>query len=86
MPYTLGLDFGTLSVRALLVDARDGRAVAEAFSDYAHGVMDETLPDGSPLPPRFALQHPQDYLDSMAAAIREALTAAYTTEGITPAD
>ncbi len=84
--YTLGLDFGTLSVRALLVDTRDGRAVAEATASYPHGVMDSALPDGTPLPPRFALQHPQDYLDSMTAAIREALAAAHTAEGITPAD
>ena len=32
--YTLGLDFGTLSVRALIVDTRDGRAVAEAVGVY----------------------------------------------------
>jgi len=82
--YTLGLDFGTLSVRALIVDTRDGRAVAEAVSEYAHGVMDSALPDGTSLPPRFALQHPQDYLDSMKAAIGEALAAAYTAEGVTP--
>ncbi len=82
--YILGLDFGTLSVRALLVDAADGRAVAEATSPYAHGVMDASLPDGTPLPPRFVLQHPLDYLDSMAAAIREALKRAYTAHGITP--
>ena len=83
-PYTLGLDFGTLSVRALIVDTRNGRALAEAVSEYAHGVMDTTLPDGTSLPSRFALQHPRDYLDSMKAAIGEALEAAYTAEGITP--
>ena len=84
--YTLGLDFGTLSVRALIVDARDGRTVAEAVSEYTHGVMDSALPDGTSLPPRFALQHPQDYLDSMTAAIREALAAAHTAEGVMPDD
>ena len=82
--YTLGLDFGTLSVRALLVDTRDGRAVAEATASYPHGVMDSALPDGTPLPPRFALQHPQDYLDSMTAVIGEVLAAAYAAEGIMP--
>ena len=82
--YTLGLDFGTLSVRALIVNTRDGHAVAEAVSDYAHGVMDSAMPDGTSLPPRFALQHPRDYLDSMKAAIGEALAAAYTAEGVTP--
>ena len=81
---TLGLDFGTLSVRALIVDTQNGNPVAEATAPYAHGVMDTTLPDGTPLPPRFALQHPGDYLDSMAAAIREALEKAQATQGVTP--
>ena len=83
--YTLGLDFGTLSVRALLVDARDGSAVAEATSAYAHGVMDTALPDGTSLPPRFALQHPRDYLDSMKAAIGDVLDTARAS-GISPSD
>lgn len=82
--YTLGLDFGTLSVRALLVDTANGHAVAEATSPYAHGVMDETLPDGTPLPPRFALQHPLDYLDSMTTAVRQVLDQAKTEHGVTP--
>ncbi|MBQ4111434.1 MAG: ribulokinase [Clostridia bacterium] len=83
--YSLGLDFGTLSVRALLVDTRDGRAVAEATVPYAHGVMDSALPDGTPLPPRFALQHPQDYPDSMKAAIGAVLDTARPL-GIFPSD
>lgn len=82
--YTLGLDFGTLSVRALIVDTADGHAIAEATAPYAHGVMDTVLPDGTPLSPRFALQHPLDYLDSMSAAIRRALDQAKTEYGITP--
>ena len=82
--YTLGLDFGTLSVRALLVDTANGHAVAEATSPYAHGVMDKTLPGGTPLPPRFALQHPLDYLDSMSAAIRRVLDQAKAEQGVTP--
>jgi L-ribulokinase len=61
--YTIGIDFGTLSGRALLVDTRDGREVATAVFDYPHGVMDERLPSGKRLGPEWALQHPQDYLD-----------------------
>ncbi|MBV6435364.1 MAG: Ribulokinase [Anaerolineae bacterium] len=61
--YTLGIDFGTLSGRALLVDVRDGREIATAVFDYPHGVMDERLPSGKRLGPEWALQHPQDYLD-----------------------
>ena len=66
--YTIGLDFGTLSGRAVLVDARDGAEVAEAVFDYPHGVMDSELPSGLKLPPDWALQHPQDYLDVFAHA------------------
>ena len=73
---SLGLDFGTESVRALLVDLRGcerGMAVAE----YRHGQLTETLPGtGEKLPADFALQHPQDWLDSAAHAVRSALRAA----------
>ncbi|MBK9122283.1 MAG: ribulokinase [Chloroflexi bacterium] len=61
--YTIGIDFGTLSGRALLVDVSNGREIATAVFDYPHGVMDETLPSGKRLGPEWALQHPQDYLD-----------------------
>ena len=47
--YVIGLDFGTLSVRGVLMDVSDGCLKAEAAADYAHGVMDRTLPDGTPL-------------------------------------
>ena len=61
--YTIGIDFGSLSGRAVLVDTSDGREVAAAQFDYPHGVMDRALPSGPPLPADWALQHPQDYLD-----------------------
>lgn len=64
MPYTIGLDFGTLSGRAVLVDTKDGGEVATAVFDYPHGVIDEVLPaTDKRLPPEWALQDPQDYLD-----------------------
>lgn len=63
--YTIGLDFGTLSARAVLVDTRDGREIASAVFDYPHGVMDSALPSGKALPPDWALQHPRDYLDAL---------------------
>ena len=64
--YVIGVDFGTLSGRAVLVDAKDGKILASAIYDYPHGVMDTELPDGTPLAPDWALQHPQDYLDVLA--------------------
>jgi len=68
--YAIGLDFGTESARALLVNVADGAIAATAVSQYAHGVMDRALPDGTPLGHEWALQHPQDYLDSLAEAVR----------------
>lgn len=72
----LGLDFGTESVRALLVDTR-GVEHGSAVSKYKHGQITEKLPSGGPrLPAFYALQHPQDWLDSSAKAVRAALRAA----------
>ncbi len=73
---SLGLDFGTESVRALLVDLR-GRERGMAVAKYRHGQLTETLPGtGEKLAADFALQHPQDWLDSAARAVRSALRAA----------
>src|SRR3954454_23432251 len=75
--YSIGLDFGTESVRAIVVDVRSGRVAAQATHAYAHGVLDETLPPDTGasvrLPPDYALQHPQDWLVSLAAAVPAAL-------------
>ncbi|MBQ9967888.1 MAG: ribulokinase [Oscillospiraceae bacterium] len=71
--YTIGIDFGTLSGRCVLVDCENGQELAEAVSMYAHGVMDDRLPSGRELPPQFALQHPEDYLDVLRTTVREVL-------------
>jgi L-ribulokinase len=70
------LDFGTESVRALLVDLR-GREHASAVAHYRHGQIIDSLPGSTKkLPPHYALQHPQDWIDSAAKATRTALRAA----------
>lgn len=71
--YTIGLDFGSLSGRALLVDVSTGEEVCECVSEYAHAVMSETLPDGTRLPVDSAVQHPQDYLDVLSTVLRGVL-------------
>ena len=43
--YTIGVDFGTLSGRALLVRVSDGHEMADAVMDYPHGVIDKYLPE-----------------------------------------
>lgn len=72
--YCLGIDFGSLSGRALIVDVRTGEEVAEAVHSYKHGFIEDTLPaTGEKLPPDWTLQDPQDYLEVLAAAVPEAL-------------
>jgi len=69
----LGLDFGTESVRALLVTL-SGEEVSSAVARYKHGQMTRTLPTtGEKLPPDFAFQHPQDWIDASGRATRQAL-------------
>ena len=80
--YTLGIDYGTLSARAAIVDCDDGREVATAELVYPHGVMDESLPDGTPLGEDWALQHPEDYLK----VIYETLPRLIKDSGISPSD
>jgi L-ribulokinase len=78
----VGIDFGTLSGRALVVRVADGAELGSAVHEYKHGVMDATLPaSGRPLPPDWALQDPEDYLDVLRTAVPAAVTAA----GIDPA-
>lgn len=74
--YAIGVDFGSLSGRAVLVDLTDGAEVASSVFDYPHAVMSETLPSGRRLDPDFALQDPQDYLDVFAHTIPDVLAQA----------
>lgn len=80
--YTIGVDFGTLSARALVAEVGTGRELADATMNYPHGVMDEYLPTGERLKPDWALQHPQDYLDCLNYVIPEAMKQA----GVSPED
>ena len=69
MSYTLGIDFGTDSVRALLIDAQDGTEVATGVSHYPRWQRGEFCDATTH---RFR-QHPLDYLESMTAAVRTAI-------------
>lgn len=72
--YVLGIDFGTLSGRALLVNVQTGKELESAVLDYPHAVIDEQLPDGTALGVDWALQHPQDYLDVLSHTIPEVIS------------
>lgn len=74
--YAIGVDFGTLSGRAVIVDVENGAELASSVLEYPHAVMDEYLiEDGVKvkLPPDFALEHPRDYLDVLSATIPDVL-------------
>ena len=63
--YSIGIDFGTLSARAVLVNVKNGKILSESEFIYPHGVIEESMPDGTLLPEGFSLQHPEDYLDAL---------------------
>lgn len=72
--YAVGVDYGSLSGRAVLVDVSNGEELAVSVLPYPHAVMDEYLPDGKTrLAPDWALQHPQDYLDVLSVTIPDVL-------------
>jgi L-ribulokinase len=85
MRYAIGIDFGTESGRAVIVDVATGEEVATAVHQYANGVIDEHLPaphDDVGLQPDWALQDPADYIATLRAAVPDALRRA----AVDPAD
>ncbi|WP_106250530.1 ribulokinase [Nonomuraea fuscirosea] len=72
----VGVDFGTLSGRAVVVRVSDGAELGSAVHEYAHRVMEQTLPTGERLGPDWALQSPQDWIDVLRTAVPEAIAAA----------
>lgn len=81
-PLSIGLDFGTNSVRALVIDALNGEELGVGVYDYPHGeegiLLDRRNPD-------LARQHPGDYLAGAAASVRDAIKDAVNRAGIDPA-
>ncbi|MGN0382924.1 MAG: ribulokinase [Eubacterium sp.] len=72
--YSIGVDYGTQSGRAVLVETDTGNIVAQSVKEYTHGVIDEYLPDGkTKLAPDWALQHPADYIEVLQCTIPEVL-------------
>ena len=75
-PCVVGIDFGTLSGRALVVRVSDGAELGSAVHVFSHGVLEQALPDGTPLGLSWALQVPGDYIDVLRVAVPEALRSA----------
>src|SRR5512141_1651302 len=81
--YAVGVDFGTESGRAVLVDVTDGRELATSVYKYANGVIDEKLPGTEiRLEPDWALQDPADYI----GVFQHAVPAVLKQTGVNPAD
>jgi L-ribulokinase len=81
--YAIGVDFGTESGRAVLVDVAKGQEIATAVHQYANGVIDERLPgSGIRLEPDWALQDPNDYIE----VFRHAIPAVLQSSGVDPDD
>ncbi|WP_425566434.1 ribulokinase [Nonomuraea roseoviolacea] len=78
----IGVDFGTLSGRAVVVRVADGAELGTAVHEYAHRVIEDRLPGGDVrLGPDWALQSPHDWLEVLRTAVPEAVAAA----GVDPA-
>ena len=79
--YGIGLDFGTLSARAVLIGEENGSPLAQAEYKYPHGVL-SALPEGEKLPERSALAHPADYIEGLQTLLTDVIQ----KSGVDPAD
>jgi L-ribulokinase len=81
--YVIGVDFGTLSGRAVVVRAADGEELGSAVHEFEHGAIERELPaSGDRLEPQWALQDPADW----TAVLRTAVPAAVADAGVAPGD
>ena len=80
--YTIGIDFGTLSGRCLLVDVESGEEAATSVYEYPHGVIEGSLPDGRKLPIDWYLQHPKDYLEVLENTVRNTFALLFASSSL----
>lgn len=71
--YSIGVDYGSESARALLLNIKTGEEVASEMMEYPHLVMSEQLPCGKKLEPFWALQHPKDYIDTLEYVVKKVI-------------
>ena len=80
--YVIGVDYGTLSGRAVVVRVGDGAELGCGVTGYPHAVLTQSIPTGATLPPGWALQIPTDYIK----VLRTAVPAAIRNSGVDHAD
>lgn len=80
--YTIGLDYGSLSARGVLVNCESGAIIAEAVMEYPHGIISQKLPAGATLSGEWMLQHPADYIQALEYIVPQLLS----TSQVSPAD
>lgn len=81
--YTIGVDYGTESGRAVLVSLSDGKEIADHVTAYPHGVIDDKLPKSEvSLDFEWALQHPDDYIQ----VLKQSIPAVLKESGVSPDD
>lgn len=71
--YVVGVDFGTLSARAVIASVKDGTIYGESTSEYRHAVIDKMLPGNIPLGKDWALQYPADYIRALKETVGDAV-------------
>lgn len=71
--YSIGIDYGTESARALLLNIDTARELESSVMAFPHGVMDEKLPDGTKLGQDWALEHPDDYIEVLKTIIPDVI-------------
>lgn len=83
MQYSIGVDYGTNSVRALIVDIANGAEIATAVFDYPSGEAGILLDSADP---NLARQNPADYVEGFYRSVGEAVGKAMSSEGFRPED
>jgi L-ribulokinase len=78
MSFTLGIDFGTNSVRAVVVDRSEGQEIGSCVIDYPSGKRGVLLDSRDP---NLARQHPGDHFIGLEKSVRGALQAAESVPG-----
>lgn len=81
--YAIGLDYGTNSVRALVVDVRTGEELGTSVYEFPSGQRGVLL---DPREPELARQNPADYLEGLEESVRAALADARSRDAFDPAD